>query len=164
MAHEACHQAIGTDASGVNNVEKRIVQFEAGKHLSVCLEDQPTSLFLDGDSGLIFLDEGNGPGRISGAVLAPERKPEFVASVLSSGDAQEVVVEILYAGKRIAVGVSDNPVVATEWVQAANRLIASKSETKSVTTQVAVPVESKAKKDDEKQSAFLEKEAQIAQE
>src|ERR1700722_19860075 len=60
---------------------KTIASLRTGKHLTIDLIDQPMSLFIDGDSGIVFLEEGRGTGRVNGAVVIPDDRPSFFSEI-----------------------------------------------------------------------------------
>jgi hypothetical protein len=61
-------------------MDKRIASVSTDPH-SVSLTDRPCSLFIDPTSGVIFVDEGDGDGRMNGAVFSPANGPVFIVQV-----------------------------------------------------------------------------------
>jgi len=64
------------------------------------------SIFVDGDSGIIFFDEGAGPDRVGGGVLTPEGKPRFVPVLDSEAKDRidHVDIEVEFSGRRLTIG------------------------------------------------------------
>lgn len=101
-------------------MQKRIAKLNFEKHLSVDLADQPMSVFVDSDTGVVFLNEGRGEGRMSGVVLTPDRSPAF--SVRS--DSQGGVLMMGYkGGRKRDMGVSGDLPGLVRWTNSANQIL-----------------------------------------
>lgn len=87
--------------------------------LSIRLADRACSLFINPESGLIFLDEGAGEDRMSGAVCDPARGPRF-APQADGG------LVLNYGRLSWSLGRSDRPDAVRAWAEAANAFLASK--------------------------------------
>ncbi len=98
-------------------MNKRITALTMPPH-AVRLADKAISLFIDPDSGQIFLDEGDGDDRWNSAVLKPRRLPEFAVA------GGHLVVH--YAGRRFDLGELVDGIDAAAWVESANRLLVAK--------------------------------------
>ena len=114
-------------------MDKKITKLSAGRHFSIDLSDQSLSVFIDGDSGVIFLDEGPGPDRVNGAALIPDRRARFV---LRGGSSPELLLQIEYCGRVFTAGTTDTytlvcqdeptarPIDSVErWVESVNQAL-----------------------------------------
>jgi len=100
-------------------MEKRITALSSNPH-TVSLTDRKCSLFIDPKSGSIFVDEGDGEGRMNGVVFSPGNEPSF--SVQPSAGADHRLV-LDYGGVQYTVGVSDDGSELRRWAESANLLL-----------------------------------------
>jgi len=103
-------------------MEKRIVALSSNPH-TVSLADRKCSLFIDPSSGSIFVDEGDGEGRMNGVVFSPRNEPSFSVRP-SAGPDHRLVLD--YSGVQYTVGVSDNGNELRRWAESANLLLSEK--------------------------------------
>lgn len=103
-------------------MEKRIAALSSDPH-SVSLLDRKCSWFIDPKSGSIFADEGDGEGRINGAVFSPENGPSFSVRP-SAGPDHELF--LAYLGIQYVVGVSADGNGVRSWADSANLLLTEK--------------------------------------
>jgi hypothetical protein len=98
---------------------KRIASLTADPP-TVNLTDRPCSLFIDPKTGFIFVDEGEGDGRMNGAVFSPKNAPSFAVRP-SSGSDQQLVLD--YCGTSYLIGATtDGPGLRT-WAESANAVL-----------------------------------------
>jgi hypothetical protein len=100
-------------------MEKRIVTLTTGPHV-VSLVDRPSSLFVDPASGSIFVDEGDGEGRMNGAVFAAANEPVFAVRHAEGPDWRLVLD---YCGTGFEVGVLADETGLRDWAEGANTLL-----------------------------------------
>lgn len=103
-------------------MEKRIAALSSSP-LTVSLTDRKCSLFIDPKSGAIFVDEGDGDGRINGAVFTPRNVPSFSVRP-SAGEDHRLVLD--YSGVQYLIGVSDDGSQLRRWAESANSLLTAK--------------------------------------
>jgi hypothetical protein len=103
-------------------MEKRIAALSSNP-LTVSLTDRKCSLFIDPKSGSIFVDEGDGEGRMNGVVFSPRNDPSF--SVAPSAGPDHLLV-LDYGGAQYIVGVSDDGGDLRSWAESANSLLTAK--------------------------------------
>lgn len=103
---------------------KQIVELSYDPH-TVSLADRRCSLVIDPETGFIFMDEGDGEGRVNGAVLLPFRLPRFAAD-RTAGQGQALIIE--YVGVRIVVGSTQDEAGLQSWIASANGFVAGKAE------------------------------------
>jgi hypothetical protein len=99
-------------------MEKRIAALSTDPH-TVSLTDRACSLFIDPTSGSIFVDEGEGEGRMNGAVFSPANGPSFSAWP-SAGPDRRLILD--YRGIQYFVGVSEDGSALQRWAESANSL------------------------------------------
>ena len=100
-------------------MEKRITAQCTDPH-SVSLADRPCSLFIDSRTGAIFVDEGDGDGRMNGAVFSVTNGPSFAVRTCAGGDSQLVLD---YRGVGYVIGVSADAAGLRDWAASANTLL-----------------------------------------
>jgi hypothetical protein len=100
-------------------MEKRIAALSRSPH-TVSLTDRKCSLFIDPKSGSIFVDEGDGEGRMNGVVFSPANAPCFSVPA-STGPDHRLVLD--YAGVQYLVGVSIDGDELERWAESANLLL-----------------------------------------
>lgn len=103
-------------------MEKRIAALSTDPH-TVSLTDRQCSLFIDPKSGSIFVDEGDGEGRMNGIVFSPGNGPSFSVRH-STGPDHRLVLD--YCGIEYVVGVSDDDNELRRWAESANLLLTAK--------------------------------------
>jgi hypothetical protein len=113
-------------------MEKRIVELTRDPH-TVSLADRKCSLFIDVEAGVVFLDEGEGDGRVNGAVFTVANGPRF--TVRPSGSGGELMLD--YAGRALEIGVTLDRTAAEQWALSANELLSAKSVTATARTTAA---------------------------
>jgi hypothetical protein len=102
-------------------MEKRIATLSTDPH-TVSLVDRKCSLFIDPNSGSIFVDEGDGEGRMNGVVFSPENGPTFTVAPTETD--QRLVLE--YCGTRYEIGSSKDLDHLRSWAESANALLAAR--------------------------------------
>jgi hypothetical protein len=100
-------------------MEKRIAALSTNPH-TVSLTDRKCSLFIDPKSGSIFVDEGDGEGRMNGVVFSRMNQPSF--SVEPSAEQDHRLI-LNYCGIRYVVGVSDDGSQLRSWAESANSFL-----------------------------------------
>ena len=103
-------------------MDKRIAALSSDPH-TVSLADRKCSWFIDPKSGSIFVDEGDGEGRMNGAVFSPGNSPSFSVQP-STGTDHRLVLD--YRGIQYIVGVSDDVDQLKSWAESANLLLTEK--------------------------------------
>ncbi len=103
-------------------MEKQIVSLTENPH-TVSLSDRHASLFIDPTSGNIFADEGDGVGRMNGAVFTPNYHPVFS---IDSDHHPEYELILNYAGRKFIIGTWDEFEELSRWVTSANALLLEK--------------------------------------
>jgi hypothetical protein len=103
-------------------MEKRIAALTRDPH-TVSLIDRNCSLFIDQKSGSIFVDEGEGEGRVNGVVFTALNNPTF-STKPSVGSDHLLVLD--YRGIRFIVGTSNEGVELIRWAESANLSLAAK--------------------------------------
>jgi len=103
-------------------MEKRIAALSSNPH-TVSLTDRTCSLFIDPKSGSIFVDEGDGVGRMNGVVFSPGNEPSFSVRP-STGPDHRLVLD--YRGVQYIVGVSEDGNQLRSWAENANSLLIAK--------------------------------------
>ena len=103
-------------------MEKRIAALSSNPH-TVSLTDRKCSLFIDPKSGSIFVDEGDGEGRMNGVVFSPGNEPSFSVRPSAEPDHQLVLD---CGGVEYTVGVSEDGDELRRWAESANLLLAAK--------------------------------------
>jgi hypothetical protein len=103
-------------------MEKRIITLSLDPH-AIGLIDRVCSLFIAPKSGCIFIDEGDGEGRMNGAVFAPTNAPSFSVQPLAPPDH---MLLLSYCGVQYVVGVSENGDELRRWAESANSLLEKK--------------------------------------
>lgn len=102
-------------------MSKRIASLSSNPH-TVSLTDRQCSLFIDPKSGSIFVDEGDGEGRMNGVVFSLKNKPSFAVWTFAGPDHQLVLD---YGGVQYVIGVSDDGEALQRWAEEANQLLSS---------------------------------------
>lgn len=97
---------------------KFIVKFDL-QPLQISLTDRPKSTSIDPQTGLITIDEGDGPDRIRNAVVQPTQRPLIV---IRKGQ-QANGIEIMTRSQTFFVGETTDFNMAQTWVTKANALI-----------------------------------------
>ena len=105
-------------------MEKRIADLSSDPY-TISLMDRKCSLFIDPASGSIFVDEGEGEGRMNGVVLSLGNAPSFSVRPLS-GDDHELILS--YRGIEYVLGVSEHDSDLKRWTESANLLLTEKGE------------------------------------
>jgi len=100
-------------------VEKRIAALTIDPH-TVSLTDRKCSLFIDPGTASIFVDEGDGEGRMNGAVFSSSNGPTFAVQP-STGPDHGLVLG--YRGIEYMVGVSGDATALRQWADSANRMM-----------------------------------------
>lgn len=103
-------------------MDKRIAKLSRNPH-TVSLTDRKHSLFIDPESGAIFVDEGEGDGRMNGAVFSPTNGPVFSVQQ-SKGSVHYLVLD--YRGIQFVVGSSEDLDGLRNWADSANSLLVEK--------------------------------------
>jgi hypothetical protein len=103
-------------------MEKRIAALSSNPH-TVSLTDRKCRLFIDPNSGSIFVDEGDGEGRMNGVVFSPTNEPSFSVWP-SAGSDHRLILD--YGGVQYIVGVSDDGNELKRWAESANLLPSEK--------------------------------------
>lgn len=103
-------------------MEKRIADLSSDPY-TVSLTDRKCSLFIDPKSGSIFVDEGDGEGRMNGAVFTLGNGPTFSVHPFAGAD-HLLILE--YRGTEFVVGVSEHDNELTRWAENANELLTEK--------------------------------------
>jgi hypothetical protein len=111
---------------------KRIAALTSDPY-TVSLTDRECSLFIDPKSGSIFVDEGDGEGRVNGVVFSPGNGPTFSVRP-SSGKNHRLVLD--YRGIQFVVGDSDDGNRLKAWTESANSLLTAKGNSKQNTREV----------------------------
>ena len=97
-------------------MEKQIVSLSIDPH-TVSLADRTCSLFIDSRTGSIFVDEGDGEGRMNGVVFSATNSPRF--SVRRMGDARLKLI-LDYLGTAYSIGSSQDEAGLQRWSESAN--------------------------------------------
>lgn len=100
-------------------MEKRIAALSSNPH-TVSLIDRKCSLFIDPKTGSIFVDEGDGDGRMNGAVFSPRNGPTFAVVPFTDRD-HRLVLD--YRGIQFVIGVSEDRSSLQQWAESANLLL-----------------------------------------
>lgn len=100
-------------------MEKRIALLTINPH-TVNLTDRPCSLFIDPKTGFILVNEGEGDGRMNGAVFSPKNAPSFAVRPASGSD-QQLVLD--YGGTSYLIGVSTDGPGLRRWAEGANAVL-----------------------------------------
>jgi hypothetical protein len=103
-------------------MEKRIAALSSNPH-TVSLTDRKCSLFIDRKSGSVFVDEGEGEGRMNGVVFSPGNEPSFSVRP-SAGPDHRLVLD--YGGVQYLVGVSVDGNELRRWAESANLLLSER--------------------------------------
>jgi hypothetical protein len=103
-------------------MEKRVAALSSNPH-TVSLTDRKCSLFIDPKSGSIFVDEGDGEGRMNGVVFSRANEPSFSVRPSAVPD-QRLILD--YSGVQYIVGVSDDGNELRQWAESANLLLSEK--------------------------------------
>ena len=90
---------------------------------TVSLTDRKCSLFIDPKSRSIFIDKGDGEGRMNGVVFSATNGPSFSVWP-STGPDYRLVLN--YCGVQYFVGVSADASEPRSWVEGANALLGAK--------------------------------------
>ena len=104
-------------------MEKHIVKLSREPH-TVSLADRACSLFLDPESGSIFLDEGEGEGRVNGAVFSASRFPRFSVQSAATPTCR---LELQYCETSWIIGETPDREALQQWAESANSILAAKS-------------------------------------
>ena len=107
-------------------MEKRIAKLSFDP-FAIGLADRECSLFIDPQSAQIFLDEGEGEGRVNGAVFTPANGPRFASRSDNGSGLASLILE--YCGMELTVGSVESVDRLSSWVVAANALLRSKRTT-----------------------------------
>jgi hypothetical protein len=100
-------------------VEKRIAALTIDPH-TVSLTDRKCSLFIDPKTASIFVDEGDGEGRMIGPVFSSSNGPTFAVQP-STGPDHGLVLG--YRGIEYMVGISGDANELRQWADSANRMM-----------------------------------------
>jgi hypothetical protein len=88
------------------------------------LTDRPISMYVDRDTGDIFIDEGAGNGRMNGAAIPAFKGPKFTCSPSNSG----WLIKLECTTFVWEAGWTDDAADAASWVEAVNRFLATKKD------------------------------------
>lgn len=102
-------------------MDKRITKFSCDPYF-IGLTDRPISMYIDADSGDLFIDEGIGDDRMNGAGLFADEGTRFVCE---SGNGRSVV-KLICGSFSWDAGWTPNEIEAATWVDAVNRFLESK--------------------------------------
>ena len=100
-------------------MNKRIAALSADPY-TVSLIDRNCSLFIDPQSGSIFVDEGEGNDRINGVVFSAANEPSFVVESAAQSEYQLILD---YCGVQYFIGVMDHAEQLRSWASSANVLL-----------------------------------------
>lgn len=104
-------------------MEKRIAELTTDPH-TVSLTDRKCSLFIDPQTGSIFVDEGDGEGRMNGVVFSVTNRPSFSAR---TGDGARQHLVLNYCGAQYELGeVSEDSNALQSWISSANAFLRAK--------------------------------------
>jgi hypothetical protein len=88
----------------------------------ITLADRAISMYVDPDTGAIFIDEGAGKDRMNGAAIPAFKRPKFTCTPAGSGCMLK-----LECGTFVwEAGSTENVKEAASWVKAVNRFLDSK--------------------------------------
>ena len=105
----------------VANMDKRIAKL-ARDPFFIQLIDRPISMYVDGDTGDLFIDEGAGKDRMNGAAIPAFKGPKFSCSPADSG-----CILRLECGTFVwDAGSTADVAEAASWVEAVNRFLETK--------------------------------------
>ena len=102
-------------------MDKRITKLSRNPFF-IQLADQPISMYVDSDSGDLFIDEGPGKGRMNGAGLFADEGTRFLCVPAESG----CVVKVACGSFIWTAGWTTDAVDAASWVDAVNRFLETK--------------------------------------
>jgi hypothetical protein len=103
-------------------MEKRIADLSSDPY-TISLMDRKCSLFIDPRSGSIFVDEGEGEGRMNGVVFSVGNGPSFSVRPVAGADHQLILG---YRGTEYIIGVSEHDNDLKRWTESANLLLTEK--------------------------------------
>jgi hypothetical protein len=103
------------------SMDKRIAKLSRGPFF-VSLVDRAISMYIDEDSGDLFIDEGAGAGRMNGAGLYADQGTRFVVEPTESG----CILKLVCGTFVWEAGWTDNAEDAANWVDAVNRFLETK--------------------------------------
>lgn len=102
-------------------MDKRIAKLSREPYY-VGLVDRAMSMYVDADSGDVFIDEGAGKGRMNGAGLFADDGTRFLCEPAGSG----CIVKVTCGTFIWEAGFTDDAVDAVGWVDAVNRFLETK--------------------------------------
>jgi hypothetical protein len=105
-------------------MEKQIAELTHDPH-TVSLSDRKCSLFIDPKSGSIFVDEGDGGGRMNGVVFSLGNGPSFTVQPTSATSFQ-LLLE--YSGTKYVIGNSNDGNRLRSWAAHVNLFLTAKAE------------------------------------
>jgi hypothetical protein len=105
---------------GGTAMEKRIAALSCNPHTISLTDDRKCSIFIDPKSRAIFVDEGDGDGRMNGVVFSPGNEPTFSVQP-SEGPDHQLILD--YAGIQYLTGISDDASQLQSWAESANSLL-----------------------------------------
>ena len=91
--------------------------------LQISLSDRPLSAVVDPATGDLSINEGDGPDRVNGAILAAKSRPMLVVRRLPEGCG----IEAMCGGRVLTLGETADFNTAQMWVTKANQFIAAKA-------------------------------------
>jgi hypothetical protein len=103
------------------------------------LTDRPISIYVDRDTGDIFIDEGAGKGRMNGAAIPAFKGPKFTCSSSDSG----CLIKLECMTFVWEAGWTDDRVDAVNWVEAVNRFLETKKDSAVANGRIAPQVPAK---------------------
>jgi small subunit ribosomal protein S1 len=103
-------------------VSKFIAKFDF-QPLQISLSDRPLSAVVDPATGDLSINEGNGPDRVNGTVIAAKSRPLLVVRRLPEGCG----IEAMTGGRVFTLGETADFNTAQMWVTKANQFIATKA-------------------------------------
>jgi hypothetical protein len=103
------------------NMNKRIAKLVRDP-FHIKLTDRPISIYVDRDTGDIFIDEGAGKGRMNGAAIPAFKGPKFTCSPSDSG----WLIKLECMTFVWEAGWTDDAADAASWVEAVNRFLETK--------------------------------------
>ncbi len=102
-------------------MDKRITKLSRDPFY-VGLADRPISMYVDSDTGDVFIDEGAGKGRMNGAGLFADKGTRFLCEPREHGS----VIKIACGTFIWEAGWTDDAADAASWVAGVNAFLATK--------------------------------------